>query len=230
MDNLDFDRMYKEKGLASQRRYPNEPLIQFLGEHYFSIPREKRGDTRILEVGCGSGANLWAIAKEGFDTYGMDISETALELCRDVMKGYGVEATLSVGTMQKMDFKDNFFDAVVDVLTVEHTDLKGHATTYREIFRCLKKGGRFFSWHLGAGSVNFKEGGGRRIDRQTIDNAPNPDVPYSNNGLTCFLTVPDARKLLGVAGFEDIKIERVVRTYKNMTQKIEYFSIQAIRP
>ena len=230
MDNLDFDRMYREKGLAAQRRYPNEPLIQFLAEHYFSIPKNDRGDVRILEVGCGSGANLWAIAKEGFDTYGMDISATALELCRDVMRGYGVEAKLSVGNMQKMDFEDNFFDAIIDVLTIEHTDLKGHVATYREIFRCLKKGGRFFSWHLGAGSVNFKEGGGNRIDRQTIDNAPNPEVPYSNNGLTCFLTPSSAHRMLAAAGFADITIERTVRTYKNMTQKIEYFSIQAIRP
>ena len=230
MDNLDFDRMYREKGLAAQRRYSTEPLIQFLAEHYFSIPKNDRGDVRILEVGCGSGANLWAIAKEGFDTYGMDISATALELCRDVMRGYGVEAKLSVGNMQKMDFEDNFFDAIIDVLTIEHTDLKGHVATYREIFRCLKKGGRFFSWHLGAGSVNFKEGGGNRIDRQTIDNAPNPEVPYSNNGLTCFLTPSSAHRMLAAAGFADITIERTVRTYKNMTQKIEYFSIQAIRP
>lgn len=230
MNNLDFDRMYREKGLAAQRRYPNEPLIQFLAEYYFSIPKKRRGDTRILEVGCGSGANLWMIAQEGFDAYGMDISEAALELCAEVLQNYSVHAKLSAGTMQKMDFMDSFFDAVVDVLSVEHVDLEGHRAVYREIFRCLKKGGRFFSWHLGAGSVNFKEGGGRRIDRQTIDNAPNPEVPYSNNGLTCFLTPPSARRLLSDAGFSDISIERTVRTYKNMTQKIEYFSIHAMRP
>lgn len=229
-DNLFFDRDYKSRGLDSQRRYPNEPLIQFFAEHYFNIPKSQRKNVRTLEVGCGSGANLWAIAKEGFDAYGMDISKTAIELCAEMLSSYGVDAKLSVGTFQKMDFESDFFDAVVDVLTVEHTDLVGHEAAYREIFRCLKKGGRFFSWHLGAESVNFKKGGGKKLDRSTIDNAPNLDVPYNNNGLTCFLTPVTAKKMLEDAGFAEIAIEKVIRSYRGMTQKIEYLAIQAVKP
>lgn len=64
--------------------------------------------------------------------------------------------------MKKLDFKSNFFDAVIDVMTIEHTDLLGHQETFSEIFRCLKKGGRFFSWHLGSESISFKKGGARK--------------------------------------------------------------------
>ena len=230
MDNLDFERYYKKGGFASQRRYPNEQLIQFLAEHFFVIPKEKRKKIKLLEVGCGSGANLWMIAKEGFDAYGIDIAPTSIDLCKKMLRYWGVKAHVQTGNMRKLPFNDNFFDAVADVLSVEHTDLKGHTEAYREIFRCLKKGGRFFSWHLGTNSANFRNGGGRKLDRLTIDNAPNPSVPYSNNGLTCFLNPTTARTMLFSAGFRDIKIELVVRTYKNMTQKVEYFSIQAFRP
>ena len=230
MDNLVFEKHYKLSGFSSQRRYPNEALIRFLAEYYLSLPKEKRARIKCLEIGCGSGANLWMIAKEGLDTYGIDIAPTSIKLCKQMLVQYGVKAKLSVGTMQKLDFKDKFFDVIVDVMTVEHTNLQGHKETYAEVFRCLKKGGRFFSWHLGAQSISFTNGGGKRIDALTVDNVPNPAVPYCNSGLTCFITLAVQRRLLRAAGFKDIRIERVMRTYKDRTQQIEYFSIDARKP
>jgi len=230
MDNLVFEKHYKLSGFSSQRRYPNEALIRFLAEHYFSIPKGKRARIKCLEIGCGSGANLWMIAKEGLDTYGIDIAPTSIKLCKQMLTQYHVKAKVSVSTMQKLDFKDKSFDVIVDVMTVEHTNLQGHKQTYAEVFRCLKKGGRFFSWHLGSKSASFVDGGGERVDTLTVDNIPNTAVPYSNNGLTCFITPEVARKLLKSAGFIDIAIERVTRTYKNMKQEMEYFSISARKP
>lgn len=230
MDNLVFEKHYKLSGFSSQRRYPNEALIRFLAEYYLSVPKGKRARIKCLEIGCGSGANLWMIAKEGLDTYGIDIAPTSIKLCKQMLVQYGVKAKLSVGNMKKLDFKDNFFDAVVDVMTIEHTDLQGHQETFSEIFRCLKKGGRFFSWHLGAKSISFMKGKGKRVDALTVDNIPNIEVPYHNNGVTCFITPTTVRHQLTTAGFRDIKIERVTRTYKNMAQEIEYFSIEAHKP
>lgn len=230
LDNLEFEEHFKKRGFASQRRYPNEPMVQFLAEYYFALPRVARKKTRILEVGCGSGANLWAIAREGFDTYGIDIAKNALPLCKKMLKNYGVGAKLRMGNMRKLPYKSNFFDAVIDVLSIEHTTLKGHRQAFGEIFRCLKSGGRFFSWHLGSKSISFIHGGGKKLDRYTTDNTPNQNVPYPNNGITCFLTASLARKMLKTAGFTDIRIERVTRTYKQMTQKTEYFAILARKP
>lgn len=230
MDNLEFEKQYKISGFSSQRRYPNEQAIQFLASHYFFLSRPKRKKIKVLELGCGSGANLWMIAKEGFDTYGMDNAPSSLPLCRKMLESYRVKAKLSIGTIRKLDFKDKFFDAIVDVMTIEHTDLRGHKEVYKEIFRCLKKGGRFFSWHLGSKSVNFTQGSGKKLDRYTIDNTPNTNVPYANNGITCFITTALAKKMLARAGFIDTTVERVTRSYKNLTQEVEYFAISARKP
>ncbi len=230
LDNLEFEKHFKARGFASQRRYPNEPMVQFLAEHYFPLSPALRKKTRILEVGCGSGANLWVIAREGFDAYGIDIAKSALPLAKQMLRGYGTSAKLQVGNMRSLPYANNFFDAVIDVLSIEHTTLKGHEQAFAEIFRTLKPGGRFFSWHLGAESVNFKKGGGKKLDRYTTDDTPNQDVPYPNNGTTCFLTAPLARKMLKAAGFAHVRIERVMRTYKEMTQEVEYFAISARKP
>jgi len=67
-----FDKQYCERGMRAQRSYPNVALIQFVAANYFSLPQEDRCQLKILEIGCGSGANLWMLAKEGFDAYGLD--------------------------------------------------------------------------------------------------------------------------------------------------------------
>ncbi len=230
MDNLGFEKRYKTEGFVFQRRYPNEQVIQFLASHYFSLPRSKRRKIKVLELGCGSGANLWMIAKEGFDTYGIDLAPTSIDLCKQMLASYGVKAHVSVGNMKHPNFRSAFFDAIVDVVSVQHTNVKGHQEAYDNIFRCLKKGGRFFSWHLGSKSINFTHGGGKKLDRYTVDNTPRTTVPYPNVGILCFLTAPLAKRLLKASGFVDIHIERVTRTYKDMTQKVEFFAINVRKP
>lgn len=55
-------------------------------------------------------------------------------------------------------------------------------------------------------------------------------MPLANNGTTCFLNPSEAKEMLSTVGFKDIEIEIITRTYKNMTQSIEYFWISAYKP
>src|SRR3989338_994735 len=66
-----FEKKYQETGFESQRKYPNESLVAFASEI----------NGRVLDLGCGSGANTWFLAKEGKETYGIDSSPTAIKLC-----------------------------------------------------------------------------------------------------------------------------------------------------
>lgn len=220
-----FEQLYKEKGVSSQRRYPNESLLVFFGSHYFHLSPEERKKISVLELGCGSGANLWMVAREGFDAYGIDNAPTGIKLCKNVLGNWGVKANLSMGDMQAVGFEDERFDVIFDVVSMQHLDLKGHRRAYKEIYRCLKEGGRFFQYHLGTQSDSFK---GHHIDELTIDNIP-AGLPLTGSGLTCFLNPPKAQEMLEQAGFKDINIESRTRTYKTRTQLVEYLAISALK-
>src|SRR3989344_8080282 len=88
------ERQYHTRGFAAQRRYPNEALVQFLAAHFFDLSKAARKRIKILELGCGSGANLWMLAREGFDTYGVDAAPTALSLCKKMLHSWKVSAHL----------------------------------------------------------------------------------------------------------------------------------------
>ena len=220
------ERQYKERGFTAQRRYPNESLLQFLAAHFFSRSPAGRMRTRILELGCGSGANLWMLAGEGFDAYGVDAARTALRLCRKMLAAWKVSAHVSRADMRTQMFPGSSFDAIVDVVSIQHTTLSEHAKIYAAVFAMLKPGGRFFSYHLGSRSSSFREARSKMLDSYTVEKVNNPRVPLSGNGPICFIPVPRLKALLKKAGFTDISLEKVTRTYKT-GKIIEYLAVSA---
>jgi ubiquinone/menaquinone biosynthesis C-methylase UbiE len=136
-----FQEQYRERGIRAQRTYPNESLIQFVAQNYFSVPQEDRSQIKILEIGCGSGANLWMLAKEGFDVYGLDSSEEALKIASShLAHKWGVSAKLVHGSFLDLPFSDDYFDAVVDVVSLQHLDLTSTRIALKEIKRVVKGG------------------------------------------------------------------------------------------
>ena len=112
-----YNTSYKKLGINAQRRYPNEEFLRFMGRNYFSHPINKRKDIKILEVGCGTCSNLQVIANEGFMTYGIDISNKAIQIGRKVLNEWEDSIDLRTGSMTQLPYKDNKFDAVVDVFS-----------------------------------------------------------------------------------------------------------------
>ena len=141
-----YEASYGAAGFGAQRRYPNEELCRFMGREFFPVPLTERAKLRILEVGCGSGANLWMIAREGFDAYGIDLSAQAIALCARMLAGYGTKATLVAGDMTACPFPDGHLDAVVDVFSSNCLDDTGYARFLIEVHRLLRRGGRFFTY------------------------------------------------------------------------------------
>lgn len=222
-----YERQYQAKGFFSQRQYPNEALLRFFGGNYFHLTPKQRSGLKVLELGCGSGANLWMAAREGFSAYGIDMAETGLALCGRMLKKWGAKAKLRKADMNNLPFKDGFFDIVFDVVSMQCVDLPEHRDIYNEVFRCLKKGGRFFQWHMGSRSYSFLKSGGSPVDRLTVDNIKNPKAPLNNNGLMCFLNPEEARSLLREAGFPRVRVETVVLSGDDMTMFTEYLAVTA---
>jgi len=156
-----FDQQYQDHGMRAQRSYPNESLIQFVASNYFKNSLADRKNIRVLELGCGSGANLWMLSKEGFDTYGIDSSQAGIELAAQHLRvKWGVEADLQKGSFTQLPYSDAFFDVVVDVVSLQHLDLNDSHLALQEVYRVLKQEGSFFSYRLSDHSVMYEHGGG----------------------------------------------------------------------
>lgn len=91
---------------------------------------------RILDAGCGTGANLQLLLKHG-DAIGVDISEDAIHFCR----ARGVPpARALVASLLELPFPDDFFDLAFsfDVICNIADDVRAFA----ELARVLRPGGR----------------------------------------------------------------------------------------
>jgi ubiquinone/menaquinone biosynthesis C-methylase UbiE len=209
-----YDRQYQLRGMSSQRTYPNESLIQFLASRYFSKPANERGAIRVLEVGCGSGSNLWMMAKEGFETHGVDSSAEALKLAENHLRGkWGVAANLKRGSFMELPYEPAYFDAVVDVVSLQGLNLDDCALVLREVGRVLRPSGAFFSYRLSDRSSISNAG--LRMDRATLENITDESLPLANNGPLSFWSPELARDMYDRAGFSLQSVERVGRTYAN---------------
>jgi SAM-dependent methyltransferase len=88
----------------------------------------------ILDVGCGTGANLDMLQRFGA-VEGVDISEAALEFCRQ--RGY---TNVRHGAAQLLPYDDKVFDVITALDVVEHLD--DDVGSLREMRRVLKPNGR----------------------------------------------------------------------------------------
>jgi SAM-dependent methyltransferase len=87
---------------------------------------------RILDIGCGTGANLEMLSQFG-EAEGVDVSDDALEFCRG--KGLCVQK----GLAETLPFDDGSFDITTALDVVEHLD--DDIAGLKEMFRVTKTGG-----------------------------------------------------------------------------------------
>ena len=124
-----------------ETHYPFEIVIRFVLRHY---PRDReRRSVKILEIGCGLGNNLRFIAGEGFDTYGVDVSPTAVERARVLLAADGQGANISVACAGNLPFADESFDMVVDRGALTCIPDPVYDASLLEARRVLKVGGHF---------------------------------------------------------------------------------------
>ena len=88
---------------------------------------------QILDVGCGTGANLMMLGEFG-DAHGIDISHDALAFCQ----ARGLERVRH-GAAEKLPYEDGTFDLVTALDVIEHLD--DDLAGLREMRRVLRPGG-----------------------------------------------------------------------------------------
>jgi ubiquinone/menaquinone biosynthesis C-methylase UbiE len=95
---------------------------------------------RILDAGCGRGETLLACARLGAEVAGIDYSETAVELTREVLSDFP-GADIRVGDVTALPWPDDSFDRIQFSDVIEHLDPPQTVPALAEFRRVLKPGG-----------------------------------------------------------------------------------------
>ncbi len=95
-------------------------------------PKSKVQSLKILDIGCGTGANLEMLAQFG-ESEGVDVSDDALEFCRQ--KGLKVQK----GLAETLPYADESFDVTTALDVIEHLD--DDIAGLKEMHRVTKTGG-----------------------------------------------------------------------------------------
>lgn len=225
-----YEKSYKDAGFKAQRRYPNEELLRFLGVNFFNKTNiEDRKEIKVLEVGCGSCANLWMIAKEGFKTYGLDLSNESLKLGRKMLDSWQVEAELKQGSFLELPYKSDSFDVVIDVLSMSCSDHKSYLQGLGEIYRVLNKGGLFFSYTPNQNSDSFKNyKPAIKLDDWTLNGLYRKDGFGAGNHYSFhFWDKKTLQESLINKGFKIEVLEALTRSYQEESEIFESYLVHA---
>jgi SAM-dependent methyltransferase len=96
----------------------------------------------VLDVGCGTGQLGAAMASEGYDVFGVDLSPAMVSKARQ----RGLRGTYAAVTTA-LPFADSSFDLVLTVATLHHLETPQRvAATVREMGRVVKGGGYVVLW------------------------------------------------------------------------------------
>lgn len=77
----------------------------------------KKGDIKVLDIGCGSGLMLNALEGIG-QTFGMDMSDDAINFSKEIFNGSVEKGFLP----DQIPYEENFFDLITALDVIEHVD------------------------------------------------------------------------------------------------------------
>lgn len=160
-----------------------------------------RSTNKILDVGCGNGHFLSVAKKRGWDVYGTEFPQDAVEVCRN--KGI----TMFQGELDTKSFEQESFDVVVSIEVIEH--INNPRVELDKFFALLRKGGLVYIT-----TPNFNSLIRYRLkEKYSVINYP---------GHLSYYTPKTLRKVFKIAGFSALKITTTgisVTRFKKSTGK-----------
>jgi ubiquinone/menaquinone biosynthesis C-methylase UbiE len=95
---------------------------------------------KVLEIGVGAGTDFLQWVRAGADTFGVDLTEAAIEMTSRRLAQYGLKCCeLRVADAENLPFADGFFDLVYSWGVLHHTPDTVRAI--EEIIRVTRPGG-----------------------------------------------------------------------------------------
>jgi ubiquinone/menaquinone biosynthesis C-methylase UbiE len=206
-------------------RYPGEDVIRFVARNFYATP--DRASVRFLEVGFGTGTNLWFLAREGFSASGIEGSQGAESIARERLNGEcphwntaPQNGELVVGDMLQLPWPDATFHALIDSEAVYCNDFEESCRIYREMHRVSKPGGKLFVRTFASGSWGDGIGAAVGHRRYVADAGPMAD-----KGPSRFTAQNELAELLGPWKINEVNL--ITRSLDAQKQVVREWVVEA---
>lgn len=165
-----WDDVYSRKRFGGMW-YPSEGIVKFTARYLkrrvgIDVYDIKRGVKRILDLGCGNGRHVVFFAELGFDVYGIDISEEAIEIANAWLEKKGLKAYLKVGDIEKLPFEDEYFDIIISFGVLDHILFTKAKNVIEEVRRVLAPNGYIYITLRSTEDSEF--GRGKKVEHNTF--------------------------------------------------------------
>jgi len=197
-------------------KYPGENLIQFIARNFY---KKERKNVSLLEIGCGPGANIWFMSREGFKVVGIDGSETAIAKAKERLQKENLQAELIVGDIVNMPFENQRFDGIIDNECLYANNEQNTILILAEISRLLKGNGFFYSR-----SFSNEMFIGDKFHNESFEFSNITEGPLSGKGFVRLMNEQKIHSLYSI-NFNILSIDKLEYTQYNSTQKISEFII-----
>jgi ubiquinone/menaquinone biosynthesis C-methylase UbiE len=152
----EWNEIIREKVYSPEE--PDEHVMHFAGQL-----RRKRA-LRVLDLDCGAGRHMIYMAKQGFQTFGVDLSGTGLKMAKKRLGKKELRASLVRCDMKMLPFVGLCFGAVICTRAIYHQKIAGIQDTISEIHRTLRKNGLLLMDFLSKRTYSYGRGMGVEAD------------------------------------------------------------------
>ena len=146
--------MYKKRYQPDAANHPWERIFAQDGRVFTEeLPAQKEfierfkheGIHQVLDLGCGNGRHVLALAELGFEVIGVDISRTGLDLTQDWLKESGQAALLlQADSRHPLPLTQGSVSGLISTQVIHHAYRAEVWLAINEIHRILKPGGLAF--------------------------------------------------------------------------------------
>ncbi|MFC1697454.1 class I SAM-dependent methyltransferase [Nanoarchaeota archaeon] len=154
------------------------PLMKFTK----FLPKTKRSELKLLDVGCASGRDSQYLMEDGYDVIGIDLSKNMIKSAKKLVPKCKFENM----DLAEMKYKDKTFNGIWDHATFCHVPKKHSILVLEEYNRVMKSGAILY--------IGLREGEGEKM------------VIYEKSGnkprFFSYYNMEELAKLLKKAGFE----------------------------
>ena len=109
---------------------------------------------RVLEVGCGNGKTAVALAKRGYRVTGMDFSQKAIDICRELI----LDADFVCASVLNIPFENGSFDGISAFHVLEHLTDEELSKASEDLYRVMRNGGYLLVKSFAEGDMRAGKG------------------------------------------------------------------------